>query len=135
MLTNWQKCVFNLSKTLDNDRRLLTISLFNIPLNSIPAERIDLWVGPEDRLPADKEAEISTMPFDFLGYILLSDNNGTHFKSRELKSVSPLDSNWTSYLKFSLHQNHCNHLNMYDQVSRIQMIVLFVTNIFILYYL
>uniref|UniRef100_A0A8D8T2D6 Centrosomal protein of 104 kDa n=1 Tax=Cacopsylla melanoneura TaxID=428564 RepID=A0A8D8T2D6_9HEMI len=80
-------------------------------------ERIDLWVGPEDHLPDDKEPEIATMPFDFLGYILLSENSATHFKSRELKSVSPLDSNFTSYVKISLHQNHPNHLNMYDQVS------------------
>ncbi|KAL1455476.1 hypothetical protein WDU94_009567, partial [Cyamophila willieti] len=80
-------------------------------------ERIDLWVGPEDHLPEDKEPEIATMPFDFLGYILLSENSATHFKSRELKSVSPLDSNFTSYVKISLHQNHSNHLNMYDQVS------------------
>ncbi|KAI5699696.1 hypothetical protein M8J75_007080 [Diaphorina citri] len=80
-------------------------------------ERIDLWVGPEDHLSTEKEVEIATMPFDFLGYILLSDNSATHFKSRELKSVSPLDSNLTSYVKISLHQNHANHLNMYDQVS------------------
>jgi hypothetical protein len=83
----------------------------------VSAERIDLWVGPEDHLSTEKEVEIATMPFDFLGYILLSDNSATHFKSRELKSVSPLDSNLTSYVKISLHQNHANHLNMYDQVG------------------
>lgn len=82
----------------------------------LSAERIDLWVGPEDHLVEDKDTEIATMAFDFLGYILLSDNSATHFKSRELKSVSPLDSNFTSYVKISLHQNHANHLNMYDQV-------------------
>lgn len=53
--------------------------------------------------------------FKRLGYINLSGNEKTGYKSRELKSVH-VDTEGTM-LKLVLHKNHLNKLNLYNQVS------------------
>ncbi|XP_039259269.2 centrosomal protein of 104 kDa-like [Styela clava] len=53
--------------------------------------------------------------FKRLGYIYLSSNEKTGYKSRELKSVH-VDTEGTM-LKLVLHKNHLNKFNLYNQVS------------------
>ncbi|XP_061760797.1 centrosomal protein of 104 kDa isoform X4 [Nerophis ophidion] len=57
-----------------------------------------------------------------LGYVSLSDNEKTGFRARELKSVH-VDAVGT-YLKITLHQNHANRHNHYNQVSLVAINVL-----------
>ncbi|KAM9344179.1 centrosomal protein of 104 kDa isoform 2-T2 [Pholidichthys leucotaenia] len=57
-----------------------------------------------------------------LGYVSLSDNENTSFKARELKSVH-VDAIGT-YLRVTLHRNHCNRYNHYNQVSLVAINVL-----------
>ncbi|KAK3914647.1 Centrosomal protein of 104 kDa [Frankliniella fusca] len=116
------------------------------------AERIELWVGTEDSWRGgggaaqnghshggggggeaaaedgdgdrDKdEADTDATPFQYLGFITLSDNQGTGFKSRELKSVS-VPPCAGSYLKIRLHRNHSNQYNRYNQVGLIAVNIL-----------
>lgn len=63
------------------------------------------------------EADADATPFQYLGFITLSENQGTGFKSRELKSVS-VPPCAGSFLKLRLHRNHPNQYNRYNQVSR-----------------
>lgn len=57
-----------------------------------------------------------------LGYVLLSDNEKTGFKARELKSVH-VDAIGT-YLRISFHRNYVNHYNSYNQVGLVAINVL-----------
>ncbi|KAE8748044.1 hypothetical protein FOCC_FOCC005239 [Frankliniella occidentalis] len=110
-------------------------------------ERIELWVGTEDswrgggaqnghghaggaEAPEDgdgdrdkDEVDADATPFQYLGFITLSDNQGTGFKSRELKSVS-VPPCAGSYLKIRLHRNHSNQYNRYNQVGLIAVNIL-----------
>lgn len=79
----------------------------------LSAERLDLFIGPEDV----GDDDVTKLPFDYLGYITLSDNQSTDYKSRELKSITVPAFNPTSYVKFRLHQNHHNSLNVFNQVT------------------
>ncbi|XP_075210300.1 centrosomal protein of 104 kDa [Lycorma delicatula] len=78
------------------------------------SERIDLWIGPERE---DNECEPNSLRYDYLGYITLSDNMNTDYKSRELKSITVPPFRSTSYIKLRLHKNHRNIHNIYNQVS------------------
>ncbi|BES98081.1 centrosomal protein 104kDa [Nesidiocoris tenuis] len=75
--------------------------------------RIDLWLGPET---AEFE-EFNDLPFEYLGYITLADNRNSSYKSRELKSVAIPSPDRTGFFKLSLHVNHENVHNMYNQVG------------------
>lgn len=57
-----------------------------------------------------------TTEFSYLGYITLSDNASTMYKSRELKSVALPETEAVS-LKLRLHKPHSNAHNVYQQVS------------------
>ncbi|MEQ2269459.1 hypothetical protein XENORESO_004818 [Xenotaenia resolanae] len=76
----------------------------------IPA-KVEFHVG--DSPP---EASPPGFPGQFhrLGYVSLSDNEKTGFKARELKSVH-VDAVGT-YLRITLHRNHANRYNHYNQV-------------------
>lgn len=56
-----------------------------------------------------------TTEFSYLGYITLSDNASTMYKSRELKSVALPETEAVS-LKLRLHKPHSNAHNVYQQV-------------------
>uniref|UniRef100_A0A1B6L5S4 UVR domain-containing protein n=1 Tax=Graphocephala atropunctata TaxID=36148 RepID=A0A1B6L5S4_9HEMI len=81
------------------------------------SERIDLFVGPEEYADDMADEDATKLPFEYLGYITLSDNQSTEFKSRELKSITVPPFSPTSYVKLRLYQNHNNDLNLYNQVS------------------
>ncbi|XP_072222614.1 centrosomal protein of 104 kDa [Leuresthes tenuis] len=57
-----------------------------------------------------------------LGYVSLSDNEKTGFKARELKSVH-VDAVGV-YLRITLHKNHVNRYNHYNQVALVAVNVL-----------
>ncbi|XP_065353276.1 centrosomal protein of 104 kDa isoform X4 [Cloeon dipterum] len=62
-----------------------------------------------------KSGNFSQASFQYLGFVTLSDNQGTAFQARELKSVTlPCCGR---LLKLVLHANHPNDLNVHEQVS------------------
>ncbi|XP_034248897.1 centrosomal protein of 104 kDa [Thrips palmi] len=90
--------------------------------NGHPAAEGDAEDGDRDKDDKD-EVDADTTPFQYLGFITLSDNQGTGFKSRELKSVS-VPPCAGSYLKIRLHRNHSNQYNRYNQVGLIAVNIL-----------
>ncbi|KFU95421.1 Centrosomal protein of 104 kDa [Chaetura pelagica] len=76
------------------------------------SSKIEFYVSeslPECSAPYQSER------FHRLGYVLLSDNEKTDFKARELKSVY-MDA-VGQYLKLIFHKNHYNKHNLYGQVA------------------
>lgn len=60
--------------------------------------------------------DIQNIAWDYVGYVTLTSNESTEFKSRELKSanVPQIES---SFVKLHLLENHNNALNAYNQVK------------------
>ncbi|NXB88872.1 CE104 protein, partial [Vidua chalybeata] len=76
------------------------------------ASKIEFYISeslPEYFAPYQSER------FQRLGYVLLSDNEKTDFRARELKSVY-LDA-VGQYLKLIFHKNYVNKYNLYGQVA------------------
>ncbi|XP_068027731.1 centrosomal protein of 104 kDa isoform X1 [Anomalospiza imberbis] len=76
------------------------------------ASKIEFYISeslPEYFAPYQSER------FQRLGYVLLSDNEKTDFRARELKSVY-LDA-VGQYLKLVFHKNYVNKYNLYGQVA------------------
>lgn len=63
------------------------------------------------------------LKWDYLGYITLSDNQSSSFKSRELKSAK-VPTCVATFIKLKLGKNHNNSYNTYNQVSLIAINVL-----------
>lgn len=78
------------------------------------ASKIELFSNNED---TNAVHDISSLNWDYLGYITLSDNQNTGFKSRELKSANIPTINAT-LVKLKLGQNHCNSHNNNNQVIK-----------------
>lgn len=78
---------------------------------------MELWLGPE----TGSGGELSQLGFDYIGYITLSDNEKSGYKSRELKSISVPSSKGTAYVRLSLDRPHENSLNKFSQVCLSQM--------------
>lgn len=72
------------------------------------AEKLEIWTT------IDENASAST-DFTYLGYITLSDNASTMYKSRELKSVALPETEALS-LKLCLYKPHSNAHNVHGQV-------------------
>ncbi|KAG7213695.1 hypothetical protein KM043_002936 [Ampulex compressa] len=79
-------------------------------------EKLEIWTS------RDENASVST-DFNYLGYITLSDNASTMYKSRELKSVALPETEAIS-LKLRLHKPHSNAHNVHDQVGLIAINIL-----------
>ncbi|XP_066594183.1 centrosomal protein of 104 kDa [Prorops nasuta] len=80
-------------------------------------EKLEIWTSKEE------EVSPTTTEFTYLGYITLSDNASTLYKSRELKSVA-LPETEASLVKLKLHKPHSNAHNLYDQVGLIAINIL-----------
>lgn len=76
------------------------------------AERIELWIHHSTR---GGPTTPSSQTYDFLGFIALSDNSATNYKSRELQSV-PVGPKKGTHLKLRLGSPHQNDLNKSHQV-------------------
>lgn len=76
------------------------------------ASKIELFSSNEDTNTVD---DVASITWDYLGYITLSDNQSTGFKSRELKSANvPVTT--ASFFKLKLSKNHSNSHNNNNQV-------------------
>lgn len=82
--------------------------MWNVTSILIPAEKLEIWTSREENASASTD-------FSYLGYITLSDNASTLYKSRELKSVALPETEALS-LKLRLHKPHSNAHNTYCQV-------------------
>ncbi|KAF7267295.1 hypothetical protein GWI33_019484 [Rhynchophorus ferrugineus] len=60
--------------------------------------------------------DVSSISWEYIGYITLSSNDSTEFKSRELKSAN-VPKTEATFIKLHLHDNHENVHNQYNQVS------------------
>lgn len=76
-------------------------------------ERIELWIHHAVRGAATTP---SSQTYDFLGFIALSDNSATNFKSRELQSV-PVGPKKGTHLKLRFGSPYPNELNKSNQVN------------------
>lgn len=84
----------------------LTLSLH------ILAERIELWIHYS---PKGAPTTPSSQTYEYLGFIALSDNSSTNYKSRELQSV-PVGPKKGTHLKLRLGPAYANNLNQFKQV-------------------
>lgn len=80
------------------------------------ASKIEIWIGPEENTESDN---LTTLNYEYLGYITLNDNDGGLVKSRELKTITLPLASATSYVKLILNENHKNTLNRSNQVCTI----------------
>lgn len=83
-------------------------------------EKAELWLHYS---PKGIPSTPSSQCFDFLGFISLSDNSGTNFKSRELQSVT-VNPRKGTHLKLRLSQPHRNDFNTEGQIALIAVNVL-----------
>lgn len=87
------------------------------------ASKLELYIGQlPPALGPHPSSSLDHTHFRRLGYISLSDNEKTGFRSRELKSVN-LDVQG-QLIKLVLHQNHVNRLNLFNQVSLVALNVI-----------
>ncbi|KAI4468648.1 glycine- glutamate- thienylcyclohexylpiperidine-binding protein [Holotrichia oblita] len=82
--------------------------------------KIELFSNNED---TNMVSDVTNINWEYLGYITLSDNQSTGFKSRELKSAN-VPNCLASFIKLKLHKNHNNSYNINNQVSLIAINVL-----------
>lgn len=88
--------------------------------NCFVAQQIEVWLHYSDQnIPSTPSSQL----YDFLGFISLSDNSATNFKSRELQSANVTPRKGT-HLKLKLSSPHKNELNKYNQVSLLAVNVL-----------
>lgn len=76
------------------------------------AERIELWIHHSSK---DVATTPSSQTFEYLGFISLSDNESTKYKSRELQSVAVGPRSGT-HLKLRFGAAHENPYNPHKQV-------------------
>ncbi|KAJ3585944.1 hypothetical protein NHX12_012351 [Muraenolepis orangiensis] len=80
--------------------------------------KVEFHIG--DSLPDPAQHTGPPGPLHRLGYVSLSDNQKTGHKARELKSIHV--NAVGTYLRVTLHRNHANRYNYYNQPSREQLI-------------
>lgn len=84
------------------------------------AEKVELWLHYS---PKSIPSTPSSQCFDFLGFVALSDNAATNYKSRELQSVS-VNPRKGTHLKLRLSGPHVNEFNQDKQIALIAVNVL-----------
>ncbi|XP_072390154.1 centrosomal protein of 104 kDa [Diabrotica undecimpunctata] len=82
--------------------------------------KVELFLSNEDTNLAE---DVGNIKWEYLGYITLSTNETTEFKSRELKSAS-IPKKEVTFIKINLNNNHFNALNQHNQVSLIAVNIL-----------
>ncbi|XP_037958255.1 centrosomal protein of 104 kDa isoform X2 [Teleopsis dalmanni] len=83
-------------------------------------EKVELWLHYS---PKGIPSTPSSQCFDFLGFVALSDNSATNYKSRELQSVT-VNPRRGTHLKLRLSTAHCNTFNTNGQIALIAVNVL-----------
>ncbi|KAL5282042.1 CEP104 family protein [Megaselia abdita] len=83
-------------------------------------QQIEVWLHYSDhKIPSTPSSQL----YDFIGFITLSDNSATNFKSRELQSANVAPRKGT-HLKLKLSSAHKNDFNTNNQVSLLAVNVL-----------
>ncbi|CAH0552097.1 unnamed protein product [Brassicogethes aeneus] len=80
----------------------------------------DLYYTNDDINSSD---DVTNINWEYVGYILLSDNVTANFNSRELKSAN-VPAHKATFVKLVLYENHKNEFNKYNQVSLIAINIL-----------
>ncbi|CAH1181270.1 unnamed protein product [Phyllotreta striolata] len=81
--------------------------------------KVELFLSNEDHNIENPD----NITWEYLGYITLSTNEATEFKSRELKSAN-VPKKEVTFIKINLLNNHFNSLNEHNQVSLIAVNIL-----------
>lgn len=80
------------------------------------SSRIDIfYFNPSNNFEIFDLKDLTRVKFQYIGFIKFDDNERTYFKARELKKIQ-VNVNCL-YLKFQLHSNHINKLNIFNQIS------------------
>lgn len=89
------------------------------------ASKIELYSSNED---TNTVTDVTKIAWEYLGYITLSDNQSSSFKSRELKSAK-VPTCTATFIKLKLGKNHNNSYNTYNQAG----VLCFKNKVYLLY--
>ncbi|XP_017773624.1 PREDICTED: centrosomal protein of 104 kDa isoform X2 [Nicrophorus vespilloides] len=109
-----QEIIIQLAKRCYLSKIQLLMHQYLIP------SKVELFASNED---TNTVVDVNGISWDYLGYVTLSDNQSTGFKSRELKSAN-VPTTIASFLKLKLSKNHNNTYNIHNQVSLIAINIL-----------
>ncbi|KAK4884893.1 hypothetical protein RN001_001164 [Aquatica leii] len=119
----WQSsknCNFPQELILELEKQCLLTKIQVLAHQYLIPSKIELFASNQDTNIIEDKSKIS---WNYIGYITLSDNQSSMFKSRELKSVN-VPTCVASYLKLKLGKNHSNAYNLHNQISLIAVNVL-----------
>ncbi|KAF5298712.1 hypothetical protein FQA39_LY11722 [Lamprigera yunnana] len=119
----WQSsknCAFPQELILQLERQCLLTKIQVLTHQYLIPSKIELFSSNQDTNTIENATTIS---WNYIGYITLSDNQSSMFKSRELKSVN-VPACVSSYIKLKLGKNHSNAYNLHNQISLIAINVL-----------
>ncbi|XP_018562856.1 centrosomal protein of 104 kDa [Anoplophora glabripennis] len=114
----WQsekKCEYPQEIILKLERRCVLTKIQLLTHQYLIPSKVEIFLNNEDTNTIEN---VSLITWEYLGYITLSDNQGTEFKSRELKSAN-VPKKEATFVKMNLHRNHENIYNINNQVSLI----------------
>jgi centrosomal protein CEP104 len=119
MLFYFQRfCLFPLEIVIQFEKRTLLNKVQLLSHQYLIASKIELFIGDTP----DGSGSFETAKYTRLGFIELSSNERTEHKARELKSIH-VDAEGT-FLKFVMHKNYVNKLNLYNQVGLVALNVI-----------
>ncbi|XP_066143045.1 centrosomal protein of 104 kDa isoform X2 [Euwallacea fornicatus] len=102
-----QEIVLQLEKRCVLDKIQILAHQYMIP------SRVEFYCSNED---SNTISDIGDVSWEYIGYVTLTSNESTEFKSRELKSAN-VPKMEASFVKLSLFKNHIIPLNVFNQVS------------------
>uniref|UniRef100_T1JB15 TOG domain-containing protein n=1 Tax=Strigamia maritima TaxID=126957 RepID=T1JB15_STRMM len=106
-------CIYPQELTIQLDSRTKICKIQMLSHQFLIATKIDLLVG--DMVDDTAIVASQNAVYQLLGSVTLSDNEGTNYKARELKSVH-VDAIGI-FVKFILHKNYVNRHNLCNQVG------------------
>ncbi|KAK5648675.1 hypothetical protein RI129_003567 [Pyrocoelia pectoralis] len=123
VVKGWQSlknCDFPQEIMLQLEKQCLLTKIQVLAHQFLIPSKIELFASNQDTNTIE---EVVNINWDYLGYITLSDNQSSMFKSRELKSVN-VPPCVATFLKLKLGKNHTNAYNVHNQVSLIAVNIL-----------
>ncbi|KAJ8923878.1 hypothetical protein NQ315_006654, partial [Exocentrus adspersus] len=114
----WQSeknCEYPQELILQLERKCLLTKIQLLAHQYLIPSKVEIFLNNKDSNPVDN---VLSLNWEYLGYITLSDNECTEFKSRELKSVN-VPKKIATFVKMKLHVNHVNTHNTNNQISLI----------------
>nr|CAH7766447.1 unnamed protein product [Callosobruchus chinensis] len=123
IVKGWQSakdCEYPQEIILQLENRCILVKVQLLAHQFLIPSKVELFVNNEDTNTVE---DVANLCWDYLGYITLSTNESTRFKSRELKSAN-VPKTEVTYVKINLHNNHVNAHNVFNQVSLIAVNIL-----------